>query len=125
MICLDTNFLIEGLVAGSESSVKIWGWLRSREPISISSIAWYEFLCGPVTEDEIQTATAIITAGIIPFEALPAIEAARLFNAVNRSRRFRVDAMVAATSIISGARLATKNRSDFEPFVAHGLNLVP
>jgi len=49
---------------------------------------------------------------------------ARLFNAVHRKRGLRADAMIAATAIVSGARLATNNRDDFAPFAAHGLKLL-
>jgi predicted nucleic acid-binding protein len=48
-------------------------------------------------------------------------ESARLFNLVGRKRSLRVDAMIAGTAIAAHARLATDNRADFLPFVAHGL----
>jgi hypothetical protein len=51
-------------------------------------------------------------------------EAARLFNAVNRKRGLRVDAMIAGTATASRANLATNNHDDFGPFVPHGLELV-
>lgn len=123
MICLDTNYLIHGLIAGTDEAAKITEWLEEREPISMAAVAWYEFLCGPVTGEEITLATAILTAGVIPFTDVQASKSAQLFNAVNRSRRFRVDAMIAATAITSGSRLATRNHVDFEPFVVHGLSL--
>jgi len=34
------------------------------------------------------------------------------------------NAMIAGTAIAAGARLATNNRDDFEPFITHGLKLV-
>jgi predicted nucleic acid-binding protein len=46
-----------------------------------------------------------------------------LFNATGRRRTLRFDAMIAATVLVWGAQLATNNRSDFAPFVAHGLRL--
>jgi predicted nucleic acid-binding protein len=85
--------------------------------------AWYEFLCGPVTlwQEEIMRA---FLAEVIPFADAQAREASRLFNAVGRKRSHRVDALIAATAIVAGARLATGNESDFAPFLAHGLQLV-
>ena len=124
MICLDTNYLIRGLIPKTPEAEKILGWLEAGEPIGIPSVAWYEFLCGPVQEEEIQLAIAILTAGILALGAPQAAEAARLFNATARSRRLRVDAMIAGTATAANADLATLNRDDFEPFVAHGLTLV-
>ena len=66
---------------------------------------------------------AFLTGGIIPFEESQARLAARLFNAVERSRRLRVDAMIAATAMVRGVPLATLNHADFQLFVSHGLEL--
>ena len=66
---------------------------------------------------------AFLTEGIVAFEEAQARTAARLFNAVKRSRRLRVDAMMAATSISQQARLATLNADDSALFAPHGLEL--
>jgi len=124
MICLDTNYLIRGLISATEEADSITRWLEHAEPIGMAAIAWFEFLCGPVSSEEIQLAKAILTADILIFADVQATEAARLFNAVNRSRRFRVDAMIAGTAIAANARLATGNRDDFEPFTQHGLMFI-
>ena len=50
-------------------------------------------------------------------------EAARLYNQVGRVRRLRVDTMIAAAAILADARLATRNRADFEAFQPLGLRL--
>lgn len=124
MICLDTNYLIRGLIPATPEAEKILSWLESGEPIGIPAVAWYEFLCGPVDEEEIQLTIAILSAGVLALGAPQAAEAARLFNATARSRRLRVDAMIAGTATAANAKLATLNRADFEPFVAQGLVLV-
>ena len=85
---------------------------------------WYEFLCGPVASRHIQIVRGFLAGGVIVFEEVQAIEAARLFNAVGRTRRLRIDAMIAATAIVAGARLATSNAEDFKAFVPHGLTIV-
>ena len=54
----------------------------------------------------------------------PETLAGRLFNAIGRNRKYRVDAMIAGTAIAASARLATKNQADFEPFLQHGLELI-
>ncbi len=124
MICLDTNYLIRGLIPATEEAVRITDWLEDEEPICIPAIVWYEFLCGPVSKEEIRLARAIATADVVVFGDAQGIEAAHLFNAVKRNRGLRVDAMIAGTAILAKARLATRNRADFEPFVAHGLHLI-
>jgi len=39
-------------------------------------------------------------------------------------RSLWVDAMIAGTATVAGARLATNSRSDFDAFVPHGLQLI-
>lgn len=123
MICLDCNYLIKVLLPGSAEATSVYGWLRQGVKLSASSVAWYEFVCGPVKSAEITLVRSLLTGGVLPFGDNEALEAARLFNAVQRSRRFRVDAMIAVTAMVFGAELATDNTADFEAFVPHGLKL--
>ncbi len=123
MICLDTNYLIRGLIAGTPEAGEVKSWLKGGIPLAASSIVWYESCCGPVHTREIETIRSVLTAGVLPFGEAEALESARLFNAVGRVRRLRVDAMIAAAAIVSGAELATGNTADFEPFCGYGLVL--
>lgn len=82
-----------------------------------------EFLCGPLTREQEETARAFL-ADIVPFTEREARGAVRLFNAAKRNRTLRVDAMISATAIVAKAPLATNNRDDFAPFLPHGLELV-
>lgn len=123
MICLDTNYLIRCVQAGSKEADRMQAWYRNGEPMITPMTAWFEFICGPLTRDQEETARAFL-AGIVPFTETQAREAARLFNAVERRRSLRVDAMIAATATVAGARLATNNRADFLAFVPHGLTLI-
>ena len=124
MICLDTNYLVRGLVKGSRESADLVRWYQSNEPLMSAAPAWYEFLCGPVASRHIQIVRGFLSGGVVAFEEVQAIEAARLFNAVGRTRRLRTDAMIAAPAIVAGARLATSNAADFKAFVPHGLTIV-
>ena len=36
----------------------------------------------------------------------------------------KIDGMIAATAVCANAALATNNKSDFKPFVKHGLKLM-
>ncbi len=124
MICLDANFLIGGVSEARPESRQLFAWLKAGETFCTPAPAWYEFLCGPVSPAQVHTMLAFLTKGIIPFETTQAQIAARLFNAVKRSRRLRVDAMIAATAISQNAQLATMNVEDFKHFAPHGLKLV-
>ena len=122
MICLDTNYLIRGVSEGTTEDAELVAWIEAGETLITPMPAWFEFLCGPVTEDQKTTMRAFLSE-IIPFAEAEAVEAARLFNGIERKRPLRVDAMIAGTAITAKARLATRNRDDFQPFVAHGLTL--
>lgn len=124
MICLDTNYLIRGLITDSAEAARIYGWLEADEDISMAAVSWYEFLCGPVTSEEVRLAGNLLTGGILAFQSRQAVMAADLFNLGNRKRSLRVDSMIAATAITSHARLATNNLSDFVVFKDYGLELV-
>ena len=123
MICLDTNYLILGLVVDSKESRELTAWVQAGETLITPMFAWYEFLCGPVTAPQVATIRAFVQH-VVPFDEPQAVTAARLFNAINRTRRLRVDAMIAGTAVAAGATLATNNREDFKAFVPHGLRVV-
>ncbi|MFW6293389.1 MAG: type II toxin-antitoxin system VapC family toxin [Spirochaetota bacterium] len=124
MILLDTNYLIRALVADTDEGTRVSAWTDSGEELCTASIAWYEFLCGPVDEEGVDIMRAAMADRVLPFTAAVAQESARLFNAAGRRRHLRVDAMIAATAITAGAGLATGNRDDFSAFVPEGLRLV-
>ena len=111
MICVDSNYLIRGLVPGTPEARKLVEWHLAGETLVTSAIAWYEFLCGPVTAAHVRAMDAFLTGGHIPFEGAQAAEAARLFNAAGRPRRLRVDAMIPASPIVARSRSSESSRS--------------
>jgi predicted nucleic acid-binding protein len=123
MILLDTNFLIGSLVPNTPFNQKMRQWLSAREPIGISTIAWAEFLCGPLSPSDATAARALLPN---PEPLLPpdAERAADPFNATGRRRGSLADCMIAATCLRLGATLATANVSDFRSFEPIGLRLV-
>jgi len=122
MVHFDTNFLIQGLVAGSAAHVKFRGWTLAQEDCNASSVAWAEFLCGPLDAAGEAMARQIFPQPE-PFLAADAALAARLFNLTGRRSRSLADCMIAAVAIRCGAKLATANTADFQPFLQHGLVL--
>jgi hypothetical protein len=49
VIALDTNYLINALVARSPEATALIAWHRNGEVLARPSVVWYEFLCGPVS----------------------------------------------------------------------------
>ncbi len=123
MICLDTNYLILGLTQGSKESKELVRWYQAGEALVTPMPAWYEFLCGPVSKQQVETMRAFLTE-IVPFGEEQAETAAQLFEAAGRKRALRVDAMIAATAMVAQAKLATNNRNDFRKFADSGLMLL-
>lgn len=98
MIHLDTNFLIQALLPGSAPAAKLRTWLTDGEAFSISSIAWCEFLCGPLAPEDAALAEVLFAAPE-PFLASDARKAAELFNATGRRSRSLADCQIAAVAM--------------------------
>ena len=109
MIHLDTNYLLGLLVKGSLQALEVDGWLATGELLAASTIAWTEFLNGPMTATEVGRAEAVM--------------AAELFNKTGRRRGSRFDCLVAATAAVARAEIATVNQADFKPFLPYGVKL--
>ena len=122
MIHLDTSFLIRALLRGSPEDRKLREWLGTSEPLGMSTIAWAEFLCGPLDKPHLKLATEIIRVRS-NFTPELAIIAARLFNESGRQRGTFIDCMIAATALSEGARVATANVTDFRRFETFGLEM--
>ncbi len=123
MIYLDTNYLIDGLREGSQANHDLTSWLQAGTEVTISSIVWFEFCCGPLSQID-QEQARIVFPQPEPFLAEDGEMAAFLFNATGRRRQLFRDCLIAATVIRANGRLATDNRDDFELFVPHGLKLI-
>jgi predicted nucleic acid-binding protein len=123
MIHLDSNLLIALADASDPHRPSALRLMQTLPHAAVSSLAWWEFECGPVSPEGLALVRIMLPGGIIPFSLAEAMEAARLFNAVGRARRFKFDSLIAATAILAGASLATVNPADFHPFVPHGLTL--
>lgn len=123
MIHLDTGFLIRALVRNSSEDIKFRTWLRLNARVGISSIAWAEFLCGPVGDQDVDLAGRILSERH-PFTEEYAALAARLFNLSGRRRGTFIDCMIAAVAVGARASLATTNPGDFRRFESAGLKIV-
>jgi len=122
-IHLDTCFLIRALVPGTEADSSLRQWLRKEQPLRMDSIAWTEFLCGPLKPEELALSRRIVTERV-DFTERDARGAAELFNATGRRRGTLADCMIAACARERNAALATRNPQDFQPFEQLGLRLI-
>lgn len=123
MIHLDTNLLIRA--AGGQTRIvgMLERWRESGEPVGTSSVAWFEFACGPVSADRKRMVWCLIRDHFASFDAPESERAAELFNLAGRGRAHRWDCMIAATAIETNAQLATLNPADFRAFIPAGLAL--
>lgn len=122
MIHLDTNFLIRALVRGSSQDIQLRQWLNAGESINLTAIALTEFLCGPVSAEQLRIAGQLFPQAE-PFLSEDSQLAATLFNQTGRRRGSLIDCMIAAVAIRTHASLATANLTDFRRFVPLGLQL--
>ena len=88
----------------------------------MSSIAWGEYLCGPLNKEQRANSRQVV-GDPLPFAEPDAELAAELFNLAGRRRRSLPDCQIAAVAIRFGAALATVNPADFARFTPAGLVL--
>ena len=122
MIHLDTNFLIDALLPGSAQEARLVGWLNAGETLGISTVAWGEFLCGPISNAAESLARQLLPDAEV-LKRPDAETAADLFNRTGRRAKSFADCCIAATAIRVSAPLATSNQADFLPLAAYGLVL--
>jgi len=123
MIHLDTSFLIRSLLPGTPQGEALDRWIASGDAVGISSVAWCEFMCGPVAADGIAFALTLLGSPV-PFLPDDAAVAATLFNESGRRRGSLPDCMIAAVARRAGVALATCNPDDFRRFAPPGIVLV-
>lgn len=119
MIHLDTNFLIHALRPGTAEDAKLRAWLEQEQPLGLSAMTWAEFLCGPLNPGDQEVAETLfrVIEAMTPADSL---KGAELFNGTRRCSRSLADCLIAAIALRVGARMATANVDDFQPFVPHG-----
>ena len=96
MIHLDTSFLIRALVRDSPEDGQHKASLGPVRPWAMSTLAWAEFLCGPV-EASLLDAVGQIVSRRAPFGEEDAALTAQLFNETGRRRGSLADLLVAAS----------------------------
>lgn len=123
MIHWDTNALI-ALPAWMKAGHPLVARVLAGEPTAINAVVWYEFLNGPLADDEAAVVHAFVRGSIAAVTEQHAALAAELFNGAGRRRTLKTDALIAAVAICAKADFVTLNMDDFKPFVGTGLRLV-
>ena len=124
MIHLDTSFLIRALVRGSDEDALLREWLTAGELLGMSTIAWTEFLCGPIGRDAFDLAKRIVNRRV-GFSEDHAESAAELFNESGRRKGTLIDCMIAAAALADSAPIATSNVADFRRMRPAGVKVLP
>lgn len=122
-IQFDTNALIALPVWVREGHPAIKR-IQQGQQAAACALVWYEFVCGPVSDEHKLLARAVLAGRIEPVTEAAADLAGRMYNATGRIRRTRTDALIAACAISVDAEFVTLNRADFVPFVEFGLALL-
>ncbi len=123
MIHLDTNVLIDLVTAYPPQVAIVKSWLEEEKVLTVSAVAWSEFLNGPHTLTQKDAVRAILQGGVRPFDEDHAEQASRLFHQTGRRRGSHADCMIAAAALCSREPVATRNIRDFERFIPYGLLL--
>jgi predicted nucleic acid-binding protein len=123
MIHLDANFLIGAANKLSPVETKLRNWLQQGESFAASSIAWAEFLSGPVDQQQVLKIDNLLEGRVVSFGRTEAQLASTLFNQTGRKRGSRPDCFIAATAICLRVPLATHDQKGFALFVPFGLRL--
>jgi predicted nucleic acid-binding protein len=121
VIHFDTNVLI-ALPVWARQGHPVIARLEQGVAASVCSLVWCEFVSGPVSEQEVHLARAVLQNRIAEVSATDA--ELRLFNLTGRRRSLKTETLIAACAINAGAVFVTLNHADFEPFCAHGLRLL-
>ena len=122
MIHLDTSFLVRALIPGTPEETKLRQWAGEGQALIMSSVAWAEFLCGPLDVGDLGVAERLVERRK-DFTPDDAVVAARLFNESGRRRGTIIDCMIGAAALADGASVATSNVAHFSRFAAAGLKL--
>lgn len=113
MIHLDTSALVDALTGRRRSEPTLRRLIADGERVAISTLALYEWLRGPRTEEEIEFQEALLpAAAAVAFGPEEATVAAAAYRSLRARRGRAVDIAIGACAITRRARLWTLNPRD-------------
>ncbi len=111
---LDTDFLVFALSVAGPERRKLVSIAESESEIQMSAIAWYEFVRGPRTPEQIAVARGFLMQdGVVAFSEDVAGQAAEVFRSLGSPRKRAADIAIGVTASASDAVLFTRNKRDF------------
>ena len=122
MIHLDANYLVGISTPASPEGIQVGQWIAAGQDIGTSSVAWAEYLCGPLTRETLES-TRELVGDPVPFGERDAGLAAEMFNSTGRRRSLFRDCMIGAVASNADASVATNNIVDFRRFASFGVRI--
>ncbi len=114
MIHLDTSVLVDALTGTRRSAAALRAAIADGRRLVLSALVLYEWQRGPRLQAELDAQEALVPSETaVPFDAIAAARAAKLYAAVKRPRGREIDLAIAACALAHGASLWTLNRDDF------------
>lgn len=111
---LDTDFLIFALAGAGPERRRLLELARSEAEMEMSAVAWYEFVRGPRTPEQLAVARSLFPGGgIIPLSEELAQLAGEVFRILGSPRRRAADIAIGVTSAARDALLLSRNAGDF------------
>jgi predicted nucleic acid-binding protein len=115
VIILDTSIIVDGLTGPRRSGTALRSMIERGERLLLPALVLYEWLRGPRMPEELAAQEALFPSeAALPFGALEASIAARLYSAVPKPRGRELDLAIAAHAIARDASIWTLNRADFD-----------
>ena len=114
MILVDTSVLVDALTGHRHLLPALTSTVGRGDRLGIPALVLYEYLRGPRSAAEIAHQEDLLPADrALPFGAVEATIAARLYRVVPRARQREFDIAIAAIAIAHDVRLWTANTEDF------------
>ena len=111
---LDNDFLVRAISSPGPERERLFELADSNVELQMSSVAWYEFVRGPRTADQLAVARSFFSAdGIVPLTEDFAERAAEVFRKLGSPRRRSADVAIGVTAVEMDARLLSGNAADF------------
>jgi predicted nucleic acid-binding protein len=115
VIVVDTSALIDSLVGPRRSASKLRALIDEGERLALPTLVLYEWWRGPRLTEELAAQEGLFPSEeALPFGALEADVASRLYRTVGRPRGRELDLAIAAHAISRDAALWTLNVADFD-----------
>lgn len=122
---LDTDFLIFALAASGPERRRLLELAQSEAEIEMSAVAWYEFVRGPRTPEQLAVGRSLFAGdAIIPLSEELAEQAGEVFRILGSPRRRAADVAIGVTAAARDALLLSRNAGDFAGIAGLEVELV-